>query len=265
MSEAQRGLLVVAGHDPSFGPDGGAGVDADREAAGRFGLPIVCVVSAWTDQHAGSVRSIGARSPASWLAEARAALRPRPLALKAGLLPGAEHVRAFATLVRELGEERERPPVVVDPVFAASGGEPFLDAVGRAVLLDELLPLSVVLTPNLPEAALALGLAPEALAEREARLRAARELLGRGARAVVLKGGHAADDPVADLVLERGAEPRWCEHPRVPGPGLHGSGCRFATALAALLARGDALPDAALAAGRWLAERIEAVQRSRGG
>lgn len=247
-------MLVVAGHDPT----GGAGVDADREAARHFGLPVDCVISAHTRQDGRRVQAIGARAPSDWLREARALCRTRPLALKSGLLPGAEHVRAFAELVRALGLEPERPPVVVDPVLAASGGEPFLDERGQAALLAELVPLSVVLTPNLLEAArLTGGDARELVRSEAARLAAARSLLALGARAVVLKGGHADGDPVRDLVLERERPgPVWCTHPRVPGPGLHGSGCRFASALCAGLALGTPLVQAARAAGEWLAERI---------
>lgn len=248
-----RVVLVVAGHDPT----GGAGVDADREALARAGLPAACVVTAWTSQDGRRVRALGARPVASWLVEARARLAPAPLALKAGLLPGAAHVRAFAALVDELAAAGERPPVVVDPVLAASGGEPFLDAEGRVALLDELVARGVVLTPNLPEAAALAGRDEEELARSdEARVAAARALVDRGARAVVLKGGHAREDPARDLVLERDGAPLWLAHARVPGARLHGSGCRFASALCAGLARGRPLAEAAREAGEWLAERL---------
>jgi hydroxymethylpyrimidine/phosphomethylpyrimidine kinase len=257
-------VLVVAGHDPSFSPTarGGAGVDADREAIEAFGGEARCVVTAWTDQAQGVVRSLGARDPGAWLREARAELSgPAFGALKSGLLPGAGHVRALARLLDELPPGL---PAVVDPVLAASGGEPFLAADGVAALLAELLPRGVVLTPNVPEAARLAGLAPgstERLAgDRAAREAAAGALLEAGARAVVLKGGHGREDPVRDLVWERGAEPVWLAHPRIPGLGLHGSGCRFASALAAGLAGGLPLVAAARRAGEWVAARIAAAR-----
>jgi hydroxymethylpyrimidine/phosphomethylpyrimidine kinase len=241
-------ILVVAGHDPT----GGAGVDADRAAARRFGVEAECVVTAWTDQDGTRVRSVEPRAAADWLEEARYALAAPIGALKSGLLPSAAAVRALATLLDEIAHAHA-VPAVVDPVLAASGGETFLDDAGIEGLLEELLPRGVILTPNLPEAARLAGVELEHLETRpEARESAARALLERGCRAVVLKGGHASDSPVRDLVLERGREPVWFEHARVPGGGLHGSGCRFASALAAQLARGTELARAAEEAGRWL-------------
>lgn len=246
-------MLVVAGHDPT----GGAGVDADREALAAFGCQAVLVVTARTDQDGRRVRALGARDPGAWLAEARAELaHPAglPAALKTGLLPGAAHVHALARLLDELPGDLPR---IVDPLLAASGGEEFLDAAGRAALVAEILRRGVGLTPNLPEAARLLGLELESLRRsRAARLAAAERLIDAGAGLVVLKGGHDDLDPAADLVLERGRSAVWLEHPRVPGKRLHGSGCRFAAALAAGLARGELAPASARAAGEWVARLI---------
>ena len=246
-------VLVVAGHDPSHG----AGVDADREAAWHFGVEAACIVTARTDQDGVRVRSVGARPAREWLAEARAELvaaEEAPFgALKSGLLPDADAVRTLARLVDELPRAM---PVVVDPVLAASGGEVFLDDAGIDALLAELVPRGVILTPNLVEAARLAGVELERLErERAAREAAARTLLERGASAVLLKGGHAAGEEVADLVLERGLAARWLVHPRVPGR-LHGSGCRFASAVAAQLALGKELVPSTREAGRWVTELL---------
>lgn len=245
-------ILVVAGHDPT----GAAGVDADRAAARRFGVEAECVVTAWTEQDGEHVRAVEPRPVDDWLEDARYALASPIGALKSGLLPGAAAVRALATLIDELAHARA-VPVVIDPVLAASGGEVFLDDAGIAALQAALLPRRVILTPNLPEAARLTGFELEHLQARlEVRESAARALLERGCHAVVLKGGHAADAPVRDLVLERGCDPVWLEHPRIPGARLHGSGCRFASALAAQLARSIPLDQAARAAGAWLTELL---------
>ncbi len=247
-------ILVVAGHDPS----GGAGVDADRAAATHFGVEAECVVTAWTDQDGTRVRSLEPRPVADWLEEARYALAAPIGALKSGLLPSAAAVRALATLIDELTSARS-VPVVVDPVLAASGAEVFLDEGGIEALLAELVPRGVILTPNLPEAARLTGLELARLqADGDARTTAARSLLERGCRAVVLKGGHATDAPVRDLLLERDRDPVWLEHARLPGARLHGSGCRFASALAANLALGHPLPAAAASASSYLARLLRA-------
>jgi len=245
-------LLVLAGHDPT----GGAGIDADAEAAAHFGVPADLVITAFTDQDGRRVRAVEPRAEALWMADARGAIRSaRPTAVKTGLLPNAAAVLAVVRLLAELSEVARPPVCVVDPVLAASGGEPFLDDEGIEALLQELVPRGVILTPNLSEAARLAGLDPAQLAaDLGARLRAAEALLERGAGAVLLKGGHGGENPVRDLVLRPGAPPCWIEHPRVPGAGIHGSGCRHAAGVAAQLAAGRALEEAAREAGLWLAE-----------
>lgn len=248
MTDAPR-LLAVAGHDPT----GGAGVDADLATARAFGVEAEAVVTAHTDQDGRRVHAVVPRPVEAWLAEARASVeRAAPTVLKSGLLPGADAVRALARLAAECAG-----PLVVDPVLAASGGEEFLDAAGVATLLEELLPVGPLLTPNLPEAARLTGRSLEELVRSPAeRVAAATELLGLGARAVVLKGGHADEDPARDLLLSAGEPPRWLEHRRVPGGGLHGSGCRHAAALAAGLALGRPLERAAREAGEHVRRLI---------
>ena len=280
MTGAPPAILVVAGHDPS----GGAGVDADAEAGRRFGVVVEAVVTAWTRQDGRRVEAVGARLPEEWAAEVRA-LAPRRFGVwKSGLLPGAAHVRALARLLAEARAEDPpfpatsaggagpegrlprggwglgmgEPRLVVDPVLAASGGERFLDEAGLRVLREELLPLGPILTPNVPEAARLVGLDEgELVRSLEARRWAAASLLERGAAAVVLKGGHGEGAEVVDLVCAAGEAPVELRRARVAGAGIHGSGCRHASALACGLARGEGLVAAAEAAGRWLQELLE--------
>lgn len=234
-------VLILGGVDPC----GGAGLDADREAAAEVGVQAVCVATAHTDQDDREVRAVGAVEPASWSAAARAVGEVH--ALKLGLLPGAEHVRAACELARGLGVV-----VVLDPLIASSSGYRFLDEGGLEALRAELLPVVTVVTPNLPEAA---ELAGQEIATPAQRVAAARRLRALGAGAVVLKGGHGGEDPVRDLVLGADGEPHWTEHPRAAGR-LRGTGCRFATALAGWLARGRPLLEAAEGAGSYVARRI---------
>jgi len=260
-------LLVVAGHDP-----GGAGVDADRDALADLPVDARFVVSAWTEQDDAGVHALGARGSRSWLAEAR---RELPVAaLKFGLLPGAADIRAAAGLVREAraahqaGEAAREANaalgvpsctfwVVADPVLASSSGGRFLDRESAREYLRELLPTGVVLTPNLDELAELAGAGRELvgrdLAAREA---AARTLLELGAAAIVVKGGHGEEDPALDLVLERSGAPRWLEHARIHGGKVRGSGCRFASRLAAWLALGASLEKAAREASEHVLGRI---------
>lgn len=250
-------ILVVAGRDPS-----GAGLDADRDALSGLDVEGVFVATAETDQDDAGVRSIGARAASTWLAEARLAARSGVCAVKFGLLPGADAIESAARLVAEL-RRAGNVHVVVDPVIAASSGTRFLAARDVEVLRGSLLGLDVIVTPNLLEAAeLARVPVRELETNLAARVEVARLLTGLGAAAVVLKGGHGREDPVRDLVLEAGRAPVWFEHPRTPAGKLRGSGCRFATRLAAELALGRPLTAAARSAGVFVAARIAGIART---
>ena len=224
MSELR--LTACGGVDSSCG----AGLDADRDAAARLGVEITTVATAHTVQDEHAVHGVTAVEPTDWVAQLSAT---RPTVVKFGLLPGASHVAAAAAWM-----QTTQVLAVVDPVLAASSGHRFLDAVACEVLRIELCAAGPVLTPNLPEAAALVG--ESALVGDDACVVAAERLLEAGARGVVLKGGHGTGPAVRELVLEPGADPVWIEHPRLPG-SLRGSGCRFATALALLLAQGAPL------------------------
>lgn len=282
MSARRPRLLLVGGHDPS-----GAGTTADLDALRGLPLEPLVLATAWTEQDSSGVRSIGARPAAAWEAEARSAcglssvvdgrrlssVLDKPAALKTGLLPGAEHVRAAARLVRELGV-----PAVVDPVLAASSGGRFLDEQAVEALRRELLALPVVATPNIEELAELVGADARTLAASlPARREAALQLLARGCAAVVAKGGHGVEDPACDLLVWRpeafpgsatGAaatgEPAVLElvHRRIPGAKIRGSGCRFASRLAGGLALGQDLATATRGASALLAELLSTPGRA---
>lgn len=249
-------VLALAGHDPT----GGAGVDADAEAIRAAGAEPVCVVTNRTEQDGRRVFGVAPVALEQWCAEARAAFDAHaPAALKTGLVSSAEQVDAIADLVLEQRARRPELVVVVDPVLAASGGEVFLDAAGRARLVARLADLRAVLTPNVPELAALSGADEGALAaDPRARVDAARGLLARGAAAVVVKGGHGREDPVVDLWVADAAVER-CERRRLVGRGIHGSGCRFASHLAARLALGEGAAAALATSGAFLAARIAAA------
>jgi len=247
-------VLVVAGHDPS-----GAGLDADRDALQAVGVSAIGVATANTDQDDQGVRSVGARAADAWFREAIEAAQEPVHAVKFGLLPGAAHVARAAQLVVHLRRGRDALPIVLDPVITASSGTRFLVREAVEAMRGELVGLDLVITPNLDEAAELARVPPAALRnDLSARLDVARLLLGLGARAVVLKGGHGDEEPVRDLVLERDSRPVWLDHARIRGGTLRGSGCRFASHLAGGLASGASLVDATRAAGTFVAACIQA-------
>ncbi len=252
-------VLLVGGVDSSAG----AGLDVDREGCRELEVDGIEIPTAHTEQDAHGVQAIEEVEPAAWLADALTH-GPSAAALKFGLLPGVDHMSAAAALVRELCRADLGFPVVLDPVIASSSGRRFLDDPALAVLRDSLLSAGPIVTPNLGEAAELTGqpLAP-LTSDPGTRVRAAGLLLELGARAVLIKGGHGDEDPVRDLLLIPGRAPIWLEHPRVPRR-LRGTGCRFASALAGLLARGRDLEQAALIAGRYVSRRICEAGEARG-
>lgn len=254
ISVTQPRLLIVAGHDPS----GGAGIEADRESVSDLAIDPLFVVTAFTDQDASCVRSIGAREPEAWLGEALELVGDGVLGVKFGLLPGAEHVRTAARLLCMLQERSTKPfSTVVDPVIASSSGTRFMYGEAIDAVRLELVLLGIVLTPNLPEAAeLARQPLDDLIRHPERRIEAAEYLLALGARAVVIKGGHGAEDPIRDLVAAADGTVSWHEHPRVAGGKIRGSGCRYASRLAAGLALGRSLEESAHEAGTYVARLI---------
>jgi hydroxymethylpyrimidine/phosphomethylpyrimidine kinase len=157
-------------------------------------------------------------------------------ATKIGMLATAAIVEAVAAAIREL----DLPRVVLDPVMLAKSGDLLLDEAAVEGLRLELLPCALVVTPNLPEAAVLCGHAVESPQQvREA----ARRIHDLGARAVVIKGGHGTGDRIVDLLFD-GEE--YVEFPttRIETRNTHGTGCTFASAIAARLALGHDLPDA---------------------
>ncbi len=251
-------VMAIGGIDPS----GGAGLAVDRRAIEAAGLACTCIVSADTDQDDGELRSLGARPGDVWLAECRSRVAEgSPCAVKFGLLPGREALQAAGQWVDDLLERDPNLPVVLDPVLRSSSGFEFVTPGDLPALLD-LCRRPLVLTPNLPELAALTGRDPGGQPmDLEERLAAAQELLKRGPRAVIVKDGHGQGETICDWLCEGdGAEPQRLQRPRVQTAGgmgtIRGTGCRFASHLAAGLGLGQSLFEASLCAGDWVAEEI---------
>lgn len=240
--------LSIAGSDPS----GGAGIQADLKAFSARGVYGMAVLTALTVQNTTGVSGVHPVPPA-FVADQIAAIRADlPVgAVKIGMIAGADIAEAVADALDGLAA-----PVVLDPVMVAKGGHPLLPPDAVAALRARLLPRAAVVTPNLPEAASLLDMDPaRTRAQMEAQAAA---LLDLGPAAVLLKGGHldGADSP--DLLMTAGGT-LWLDAPRTPTRNTHGTGCTLSAALAADLARGRALPEAAAAAKRYTAAAIAAA------
>ncbi|MFZ5448104.1 MAG: bifunctional hydroxymethylpyrimidine kinase/phosphomethylpyrimidine kinase [Thermodesulfobacteriota bacterium] len=225
-------VLIIAGSDPGAG----AGLQQDLKVTTLMGAYGLTVVTALTIQNSQGVQAVHPVPPEVVVAQLDAVLSDFPVhAVKVGMLATPEIVGVVAERLKGL----ETVHLVLDPVLAAGGGFPLLSETGIEALKAELFPLTYLLTPNVPEAARLSGLeiqTPEELAE------AARRLQGLGPRWVLAKGGHLPGEPVD--VLTDGKNTYFLPAVRLVAPHHHGSGCLLASACAAGLAQGLALPEA---------------------
>jgi hydroxymethylpyrimidine/phosphomethylpyrimidine kinase len=240
-------VLIIAGSDSS----GGAGIQADIKAVSAMGGYAATAISAVTVQNTTGVTGIHPIPTDIVDAQARAVLDDIGAdVIKTGMLGSAELISSVAELMESAAPTT---PLVMDPVMVATSGDRLLDAEAEAVLRDVLLPRATLVTPNIPEAATLTGLE---ITDLHGQIEAARHLIELGAVAVLVKGGHLRTEMVRDvLVSPRGLE--IMERPRLSTRHTHGTGCTLASAIAALLAQGHALPVAAERAGDYLHEAIK--------
>ncbi|MHB1193381.1 MAG: bifunctional hydroxymethylpyrimidine kinase/phosphomethylpyrimidine kinase [Longimicrobiales bacterium] len=245
MAEPRPIALTIAGSDSG----GGAGIQADLKTFQAFGVFGTSAITAITAQNTLGVTAVHAVPLDVVRAQIDAVVTDLPpAALKTGMLATAELVRTVAAAIRRHGLTR----YVLDPVMVSTSGHRLLDEDAEATLVRELLPLAALVTPNLHEARILTG---EEVASLEDMRRAAQALVGMGAGAALLKGGHLDGDAV-DLLWD-GAEERIWRKPRLATRNTHGTGCTLSAAVAAGLARGLPLADATDRAVRWVAKAIE--------
>ncbi len=237
--------LSIAGSDSG----GGAGVQADLKAFARCGVHGATAITALTAQNTIGVIEIQPVAPEMILAQIRAVFADiRVDAVKVGMLGTVESAHAVA---RGLDERASGTPVVVDPVMVAESGARLLDPAAPRALIEEILPRTSLLTPNLPEARVLAGQASRGgtpsspQAEAEEALALAHALLELGPRAVVITGGHRARAIDLFLDSEDPGHAVEIEGDRHPDGAAHGSGCTHSSVLAAQLALGVPLLAAA--------------------
>ncbi|HEY6507019.1 MAG TPA: bifunctional hydroxymethylpyrimidine kinase/phosphomethylpyrimidine kinase [Vicinamibacterales bacterium] len=237
--------LTIAGSDSGAG----AGIQADLKTFAAHGAYGVCAITAITAQNTQGVLDVEVLSTRIVRAQIEAVAKDFDVrAAKTGMLAVATVVRAVAEAVRDL----RIPNLVVDPVMLAKSGDALLDAEALDALRRHLLPLAMVVTPNLPEAE---ALADMAIRDEATASEAARRIAGLGPRAVIVKGGHAEGAEIVDLLYDGTSVQRFPQT-RVPGTSTHGTGCTFAAALAAHLAHGRTLVDAVPLTQRYVAGAI---------
>ena len=251
-------LLSIAGSDSG----GGAGIQADLKTFSALGCFGMTAVTALTAQNTCGVRAIHGVPPQMLADQIDAVVEDIGVdAVKIGMLHSPEIVQAVADAIAR----HALPHVVLDPVMVATSGAVLIDSPAIAALVRELFGRAVLVTPNLDEASLLVGRALTSEADMQA---AALELLAKGAKAVLVKGGHLAGDVVSDLLQVTGAAPHWMRAPRIATVNTHGTGCTLSSAIAAYLALGHTLVDAVEAARAYVRSALAAgatVKTGQGG
>jgi hydroxymethylpyrimidine/phosphomethylpyrimidine kinase len=228
----QPSALTIAGSDSG----GGAGIQADLKTFQAFHVFGTSVLTAVTAQNTLGVTAVHTIPIALIEQQIRAVVQDlRPGAVKTGMLATAEVTRTVASAIREHSLRN----YVLDPVMVASSGDRLLTTEGESALRD-LLPLATVVTPNLAEAAVLTGIPVRTPIDMR---EAARALVGAGARAALVKGGHLEGDVLVDVLYDGRAFDAW-ERPRINTRNTHGTGCTLSAAIAAGLASGRSVRDA---------------------
>jgi hydroxymethylpyrimidine/phosphomethylpyrimidine kinase len=237
--------ITIAGSDSG----GGAGVQADLKTFAVLGVWGTSAITSVTVQNTRGVTGVEDVSPHVVAEQIRAVVSDIGVdASKTGMLS----TRAIIEAVAGAGSEVGLPNLVVDPVFVSKHGDPLLREDAVDALRTLILPLATLVTPNLPEAG---GLAGFEVRGREGMRRAAEAILALGPGAVLVKGGHLEGDRSDDLFAD-GHRMEWLEGERIDTPHTHGTGCVLSSAIAALLARGEPLLEAARKGKAFVAEAI---------
>jgi hydroxymethylpyrimidine/phosphomethylpyrimidine kinase len=245
--------LTIAGSDSGAG----AGIQADLKTFAALGVYGMSAITAVTAQNTRAVTDVLELPPGIIAAQIDAVVSDIGVdATKTGMLASAAIIETVAAKIEEHGLR----PLVVDPVMVAKSGDRLLRDDAVAVLRDRLLPLCTVLTPNLPEAEVLLG---RALMSWDDIRAAARDLVAMGPQAVVMKGGHTPaglgpQGSATDLLFD-GADFHEFTATRLDTTSTHGTGCTFASAIAAALAKGETVRGAVAMAKAYVTKALQSA------
>ena len=239
--------LSIAGSDCS----GGAGIQADIKTMTMNGVYAMSVITALTAQNTTGVRAIQESSPEFLKQQIDAVFEDIPPdAVKIGMLASSELVHVIAERLRYYGAKN----IVLDPVMVATSGSALIKTDAVQALIEELLPISRLVTPNIPEAQVLSGIT---INNKEDMLCAARHIGDKHRCAVLLKGGHSIND--ANDLLYANGELTWFEGKRINNPNTHGTGCTLSSAIAANLAKGYSLEQAIESAKNYISGALSAM------
>ena len=240
--------LTIAGSDSS----GGAGIQADLKTMSALGVYGATAITAITAQNTTGVTAIMPVTPEVVLAQiAAVASDIRPDAVKIGMLFSRPIIEAVAQGI----ESHRLSRIVLDPVMISTSGSRLLETDAIDAMLSRLFPIADVITPNRYEAEYLAGMKISTPADVAA---AADAILRRGAKAVLIKGGHFDGSSMTDYLFSRSHEPRLFSSPKITTSNTHGTGCTLSSAIASHLALGHTLPEAVTLAKEYLSHALAA-------
>ena len=239
--------LTIAGSDCS----GGAGIQADLKTMIMNGVYGMSAVTALTAQNTTGVRAIQEVTPDFLEKQLNAIYEDiYPDAVKIGMVSSGELICVIADRLRYYHANN----VVVDPVMVATSGSALIKNDAVHTLIEELLPIAFLVTPNIPEAEVLSGMS---IKTKEDMLIAAKKIGDASHCAVLLKGGHSIND-ANDLLYENGRF-QWFEGKRIHNPNTHGTGCTLSSAIASNLAKGFPLAESVQRAKDYISGALEAM------
>ena len=254
MAERPSVILTIAGFDPSSG----AGVTADIKTIAAHGCYGVACITAMTVQSTAGVRRVEEVDPALVNDTLEELASDIPIAaVHIGMLGTAKAVRAVAEFLGRRSGKAKLPNVVLDPILRSSSGSDLLDAAGTKVLIEKMIPLADVITPNVDEACVLTGL--KKITDLDEMRAAAAKLHQMGSVAAVITGGHL--EKATDLLsftTKQGTQQEIFKAERQRSNSTHGTGCAFATAIACHLALDRGLAEATLLAKTYVTAAIAA-------
>lgn len=242
-----RTALSIAGSDSC----GGAGIQADIKTMTMNGVYAMSAITALTAQNTTGVRAIQESTPEFLKQQLDAVFEDIfPDAVKIGMVSSSELICVIADRLRY----HKAKNVVVDPVMVATSGSSLMKTDAVQTLIDELLPIAALVTPNIPEAEILSGLT---IKNKEDMLTAAKMIGDTYDCAVLLKGGHSVND--ANDLLYANGDYHWFDGKRINNPNTHGTGCTLSSAIAANLAKGFNLSESVRRAKNYISCALSAM------
>ncbi len=239
--------LTIAGSDCS----GGAGIQADIKTMTMNGVYAMSAVTALTAQNTTGVRAILESTPDFLKQQIDAVFEDiYPDAVKIGMVSSSELIRVISEQLRYYGVKN----IVVDPVMVATSGSALMKNDAVETLIEELLPISALITPNIPEAEVLSG---RKIETEEDMTTAAKEIGDKYGCAVLVKGGHCVND--ANDLLYANGELTWFNGKRIDNPNTHGTGCTLSSAIASNLAKGFSLNESVRRAKEYISDALSAM------